>query len=288
MNQDTYRRFYAEELQAVCRLRSQALVDAFANVPRERFLGPGPWQIRTMDLMNPGAGGYYQTEDDDPRRIYHNIAVAIDPSRDLNNGHPGTLATWIDSLGVRPGDRVIHIGAGTGYYTAILAETCGASGSVLAFEADAQLAERAADNLRPWPNVLVSHGDGIELAGPADVIFVNAGVTYAHAAWLEALAEDGGRLLLPVTAGFGHVGKGFVAQIERTGDRFSARGSSLVMIYNCTVARDESMGASIGKAMMSGGAMKLRSLRRDPHDEDPTCVIHRQGACLSSAEAPAN
>jgi protein-L-isoaspartate(D-aspartate) O-methyltransferase len=283
MDLNSYRRFYAEELQAVCRLQSQALVDAFANVPRERFLGRGPWQIRAVDLMAPGAGGYYATEDDDPRRIYHNIAVAIDPLRDLNNGHPGTLATWIDSLGVRAGDRVVHIGAGTGYYTAILAETCGASGSVLAFEADAQLAEQAAENLRPWTNVLLSHGDGTELAGPADVIFVNAGVTFAHPSWLDALSEAGGRLLLPVTAAFGHVGKGFVARIERTGDDFAARGSSLVMIYNCTVARDESMGAAIGKALMSGGAAKLRSLRREPHDEDESCLIHRPGACLSTA-----
>lgn len=281
---DTYRRFYAEELQAVCRLRSRALVDAFARVPRERFLGPGPWQIRALDLINPGAGGYYATEDDDPRRIYHNIAVAIDPSRDLNNGHPGTLATWIESLGIRTGDRVVHVGAGTGYYTAIMAETCGPSGSVLAFEADAQLAERAAENLQGWSNVLVSHGDGTELAGAADAIFVNAGVTYAHPAWLDALASGGGRLLLPVTAAFGTLGKGFVVRIERNRDRYAARASSMVMIYNCSIAREESMGAAIGKAMMTGGPARLRSLRRDPHGEDETCVIHREAACLSSVE----
>lgn len=279
---DTYRRFFAEELQAVCRLQSDALVDAFARVPRERFLGPGPWQIRAIDLMNPGGGGYYFTEDDDPRRIYHNIAVAIDPSRDLNNGHPGTLATWIESLGVRSGDRVVHIGAGTGYYTAIMAETCGPSGSVLAFEADENLAERAAENLRAWPNVLVSNGDGTELAGAADAIFVNAGVSYAHPAWLDALSRTGGRLLLPVTAAFGTLGKGFIVRVGRIEDQFTARASSMVMIYNCTVARDESMSAAIGKALMTGGAGKLRSLRRDPHAEDSTCIIHRDGCCLST------
>jgi hypothetical protein len=39
------RRFFAEELEAVCRLRSLALVDAFAAVPREQFLPPGPWTV---------------------------------------------------------------------------------------------------------------------------------------------------------------------------------------------------------------------------------------------------
>ena len=284
MDLDTYRRFFAEELEAVCRLRSRALVEAFARVPRERVLGAGPWHIRAVDFINPGAGGYYATDDDDPRRICHNIAVAIDPSRDLNNGHPGTLATWIESLGVRPGDRMVHVGAGTGYYTAIMAETCGPSGSVLAFEADAPLAERAAENLQPWSNVLVSHGDGTDLAGTVDAIFVNAGVTYAHPAWLDALSAHGGRLLLPVTAAFGTIGKGFVVRVERHGDGYTARASSMVMIYNCTVARDESMGAPIGKALMSGALPKMRTLRRDPHPEDPTCIVHRDGSCLSAKE----
>ncbi len=43
------RQFYAEELRAVANLQSEALVKAFAKVPREHFLGPGPWQI-----LSPG------------------------------------------------------------------------------------------------------------------------------------------------------------------------------------------------------------------------------------------
>jgi protein-L-isoaspartate(D-aspartate) O-methyltransferase len=87
------RQFYAEELRAVSDLQSEALVRAFAKVPREHFLGPGPWQVRS-----PGIEGYYATKDADPRRLYHNILVAIDATRDLNNGHPGLLAFLIDSL----------------------------------------------------------------------------------------------------------------------------------------------------------------------------------------------
>ncbi|HWK11899.1 MAG TPA: rRNA adenine N-6-methyltransferase family protein, partial [Vicinamibacterales bacterium] len=234
------------------------------------------------DLLDPRGTGYHPTKDDDPRRIYHNIAVAIDSARQLNNGHPGTLATWIESLGIHSGDRVVHIGAGTGYYTAIMAEVCGASGAVLALEADANLAARAADNLRPWTNVRVIHDDAVTLRESADAIFVNAGVTYALPAWLDALAEDGGRMVIPVTAAFGPLGKGAVVRIERKGDRFQARGSSLVMIYNCSIARDDSMAAAIGKAMTTGGFSRVRSVRRESHEEDPTCVIHREGCCLST------
>jgi protein-L-isoaspartate(D-aspartate) O-methyltransferase len=41
------RRAYAEEVRATANLRSDALVAALARVPREHFLGPGPWQIVT-------------------------------------------------------------------------------------------------------------------------------------------------------------------------------------------------------------------------------------------------
>jgi protein-L-isoaspartate O-methyltransferase len=40
------RRYFAEEIRAVANIRSEALIDAFAKVPREHFLGPGPWRIQ--------------------------------------------------------------------------------------------------------------------------------------------------------------------------------------------------------------------------------------------------
>ena len=45
MTLDDYRRFYAEEIEQVASLTSPALVEAFARVPREKFLGPPPWQF---------------------------------------------------------------------------------------------------------------------------------------------------------------------------------------------------------------------------------------------------
>ena len=46
------RQLYAEEVRAVSNVRSVALLRAFSTVPRERFLGPGPWQI-----LRPGSAG---------------------------------------------------------------------------------------------------------------------------------------------------------------------------------------------------------------------------------------
>jgi hypothetical protein len=88
---DEIRRSFAEEVRAVAHLESGPLVEAFAHVPRERFLGDGPWQIvRALDRKQP----YRTTEDADVRHIYHDVGVALDPSRGLNNGQPSALALW--------------------------------------------------------------------------------------------------------------------------------------------------------------------------------------------------
>jgi len=192
---DAVRRFYAEEIAAAATAElPPALVEALARVPRERFLGPGPWRIM-RDASRPGVAAYRRTPDADPRHLYHNVLVAIDAERQLNNGQPSGNAIWIAAVEVRPGDRVVHIGAGVGYYTAILAELTGSSGSVTAIEIDAALAERARQNLADHPWVTVLCGDGSAIP-EADAIYVNAGCTHPCAEWLAALS-DGGRLVLP-------------------------------------------------------------------------------------------
>jgi hypothetical protein len=51
------RQFYAEELRAVANLQSEAVVTTFAKVPREHFLGPGPWQV-----FSPGSESDWTTK----------------------------------------------------------------------------------------------------------------------------------------------------------------------------------------------------------------------------------
>jgi hypothetical protein len=108
---DDCKRFYAEEIRFSANVRSPSLVAAFERVPREKFLGPGPWRIASADL---GLGGvaYTTTDSADPHHVYHNVPIALDTSRDLNNGQPGTLARWIDAIDLKLGDRVFHVGCG--------------------------------------------------------------------------------------------------------------------------------------------------------------------------------
>src|SRR5579859_3065179 len=192
------RRFFAEEIEAIAGLKTPALVEALATVPRERFLPPGPWTFRSE--ADFAAGAPRRTPDADPRHVCHNVTIAIEPARNLYNGNPSFVGMAIDALAIAPGARVLHVGAGTGYYSALIGGCAGPSGRVLALEADAALAARARANLASMPWIETRHGDGTFSFGESfDGILVNAGVTHPPDAWLDALAP-GGRMILPLTA----------------------------------------------------------------------------------------
>src|ERR1700738_394678 len=123
-NVEEARQRFAKELRYTARIRSPRLVAAFAAVPREHFLGPGPWRV--LSPMNMAE--YWTTEDAQPHHLYHDILIAIDPVRRLNNGQPSLWACLYDELELEPGAHVVHVGAGTGYYSAILAEIVGRNG----------------------------------------------------------------------------------------------------------------------------------------------------------------
>src|SRR5262250_509021 len=130
---EDYRRFYADEIRFVANLNSPALVEAFARVPREQFIGQGPWRVGSPELRAlaaVGLGHAAYVDVDDARHLYHNVVVVLDEAGDINNGQPSALARWIDELQLEPGKRVYHLGCGVGYYTAIMAEVVGPSGLV--------------------------------------------------------------------------------------------------------------------------------------------------------------
>ena len=276
------RRFYAEELRFTANLGTPGLVEAFATVPRERFLGPGPWTCGGMDAWMGAHNGYRATPDASPRHLYHNVVVSIDPARELNNGHPGTLGAWIDALAPAPGERAVHVGSGPGYYSAILAEVVGPAGRVTAIEVDPGLAARAREHLAPWPQVSAVEGDASNLApDSADLVLVNAGATHPLDAWLDAL-RPGGRLLLPLTFEpvAGAPGKGAVVLVTRREGGYDARFVSMVAIYPCAGARDPEQGQALGRALKTGGWDRVRSLARSQHEQDASCWLHGRGWCL--------
>src|SRR5262249_40895921 len=136
---DAHRLFYAKLVTANAGVPATAerLISAFASVPRERFVGAGPWRVFTP-------AGYIQTPSDDPALLYQDVVVNLKAEGHINNGQPTLHAACLAALQVQPGEHVVHVGAGSGYYTALLAELAGPSGSVAAFEIEPELAQRAA------------------------------------------------------------------------------------------------------------------------------------------------
>jgi protein-L-isoaspartate(D-aspartate) O-methyltransferase len=283
------RRFYSEEIRLVANIQSVHVIEAFARVAREDYLGPGPWETVSPDLGGMSALSNAPTSYaplNDARELYHNILVVLDKDAGINNGQPSSLARWIEALDLQPGNRVYHLGSGVGYYTAIIAEIVGPAGFVHGTEIHSDLAARARQNLSRYPNVTVSAGDGAVLdPGPCDAIFVNAGLTHPLSLWLDRLTE-GGRLVLPLTMTMNSkaAGVGIMTKIVRKEDRYSAQIVSPVAIYSCQSSRDPKLEPLLRGAMAKGDLLKMKSVRRDSHEQSDSCVVHGTEVCLSKEE----
>jgi protein-L-isoaspartate(D-aspartate) O-methyltransferase len=274
---------YAKQILAAALVTDMGLEAALAAIRREDFLGPGPWP-----MLRHFQGGYAPTPDTDPVYLYTNDLVGILPERKLNNGQPSLHAHLIHQAAPKAGEHVVHIGTGTGYYTAILAHLVGPSGRITGIEYDAELASRARTCLAPFPNVAIVQGDGATAVfDQADVIYVNAGCTRPAESWLDRLAE-GGRLILPMTsdAGFGAAdlsrvaSTGAVFRIERRGSDYLAAWISAVAIFPCAGSRDEVSERALAAAFDHGGWRKVTRLYREEMAAE-RCWVRGPGWCLA-------
>jgi protein-L-isoaspartate(D-aspartate) O-methyltransferase len=242
---------YAREVAARYGPPDRAVEAAFAKIPREAFLGPPPW------LIGSGGPDAWSTTSD-PEALYDDKLVALDRAKGINNGQPSLHAHCIARLELTRGDRVLHAGTGTGYYTAILAEL---AGSVQGYEVNAELAARAIENLMPWPSVTIHSESATGRALPrADAIYVSAGATHPDPFWLDALRE-GGRLLFPLT---GDEGWGGMLLVRRDGENFAARFVSNCGFIPCVGLRDPVTAARLTAVFKEGGKDEVRSLTREP------------------------
>ncbi|WP_117194208.1 protein-L-isoaspartate O-methyltransferase family protein [Rhizobium terrae] len=220
-----HRQLYARQILAKAGVaQDDRLLAAFAKVSREKFIGPPPWVYSDFQ-------GYRSLASEDPRVLYQDILVGLDTARGVNNGMPSLHAGALHALGVREGETVAHLGAGSGYYSAILAELVGPSGRVVAVEYDRALAEKARENLAGYPHVEVVQGDATEWPQEdTDVIYANFALDHPPEAWIDNLAVSG-RLLFPLgipgmeggrRSGFTRAAA-FLMIDRRGGGRFGAR-----------------------------------------------------------------
>lgn len=163
------------ELQIKARgIRNPNVLDAFLNVKRHNFL-PNEFKWRAYE--------------DNPLPIGFNQTIS----------QPYIVAYMVDALKIDKNMRVLEIGTGSGYQTAVLASLCK---EVYSLEINATLAKRARKLLKDegFQNIKVKTADGYkgwkEFA-PFDSIIVSCAPNYIPAVLTEQLAEEG-RMIIPV------------------------------------------------------------------------------------------
>ncbi len=151
-------------------------LDAFVAVPREHFVRPADRTSAHLDRPLP-----------------------LDDAGRSTISAPHAYLLSFRLLDLRPGDRVVELGSGTGYGAALAAAIVGPRGSVRTFEIDADLAATAKRLLADLPNVHVFCADAVEspmLWGDASRITCTFAVAEIPSEWLDALPE-GGVLVAP-------------------------------------------------------------------------------------------
>jgi protein-L-isoaspartate(D-aspartate) O-methyltransferase len=271
---EDFRDFYARFVVASAGSSSEPLIRAFATVRREDFVGPGPWQVFT-------GSGYLPTLSDEPALLYHDILIGLLPEKGINNGQPSLHARCLAAAAPGPGETVVHIGAGSGYYTAILANLVGPTGRVDAFEVEPTLVDRARAALKDLPNVEVHCASAAAVDLPAaDVIYVNAGVTHIPAPWLDAL-NIGGRLVVPLTPQEGFGGMLLAAQVAPR--VYAASILARVSFIPCSAPRLEGQSQSLAHAFEPHSFKAVRSLHRDAAPDESAWYVG-EGWWLSTGD----
>ena len=204
---DRRRARFLDQLRADGEPLGGALGDAFARVPREAFLADG---FRTA------AGRWVAPRDPDfLTEVYRNDALVTKVDRDVpvsSSSQPSLMVGMLAALDLRPGVRVLEIGAGTGYNAALMA-ALGAEVTSLDVQPDVVDRARAALARAGATGVRVVLGDGYPghpADAPYDRVIVTVGVTGLSPAWLAQLAPDG-YVLAPVA----HVGMHPVLRVAR-------------------------------------------------------------------------
>jgi protein-L-isoaspartate(D-aspartate) O-methyltransferase len=171
------------QLRDTSALRSPEVAEAFRSVGRHHFLPGRPLQEVYEDSA-------IMTKVGD-----HGAAVS-------SSSQPAIMAIMLEQLRPRPGQRVLEIGAGTGYNAALLAHLVDPGGGVTTLDIDQDLRDQAAANLAAAgvAGVDVRCTDGAmgwQGGAPYDRMIVTASTSDVSPSWRDQLAE-GGRLVLPL------------------------------------------------------------------------------------------
>jgi protein-L-isoaspartate(D-aspartate) O-methyltransferase len=189
-------------------LWSPALIAAFRRTPRHRFLD----RVYQYDKRSESwrAVDTRRRRPDQLRLVYADRALIthlspaaprLPPVPISSSSQPSLMAQMLEDLRLRPRQRVLEIGAGTGYNAALMAHVV-APGQVWSVDVDREVLIDAAAHLRAFARrpITLRHADGragLAEAAPFDRIVVTAATSDIEPAWIEQLTPDG-LLLAPL------------------------------------------------------------------------------------------
>lgn len=135
------------------------------------------------------------------------------------NSQPTTVRNMLELLDVRAGDRVLDVGSGSGWTTALLGHLTGTTGEVWGVEIVPELAQWGRSNVEryplPWASVTAADTDvlGLPDQAPYDRILASAEASELPADLVEQLAE-GGRMVIPVRGRLSVVDRRWSGQLD--------------------------------------------------------------------------
>src|SRR5690606_30867846 len=180
------RRELVQALREQGHLRDDRVAAAFEAVPRELFLAE--------HAQRHGLAAVYRDEPIVTRRDAAGTPLS-------SSSQPAIMARMLEMLGVRPGQRVLEIGAGTGYNAALLAHLVGEEGTVVSVDVDADTAVAARRALlTAGAGARVEVGDGARgwpPGAPYDAVIATASTEAVPRAWFDQL-RPGGTLVVPL------------------------------------------------------------------------------------------
>lgn len=274
------RRWYADEVRWASGISDARIISAFASIPRESFLPNGPWHFSTGMMTE----SYHITPNAELHHLYHNVMIGIDPERDLNTALPSYMARVLESASIENGAKVAQIGAGLGYYSAIIGHLVGPRGSVLALEIESSIAKECQRNLASYTNTTCVNANGADYAfksNSLDALLVHGATTHIPRGWLDSL-NDGGRLIVPLSYASDEPGQ--LARVTRRGHTFVVEFIQEVFAYPCLGTIDESCAEALREGVEMYGWYTNSELRFDLEHVDESAWVVTPDYWISMAE----
>lgn len=153
-------------------------------------------------------------------RLYARYVMREDGTRIVQSSAQGAVQVLIEAADIRRGQRVLEVGTGSGYSTALLAQIVGPNGHVVSLDVNQALVERArdlflADGLGQVEVHCQDARANLPTRGPFDRVIAWASSPAIPGSWL-AVVQDGGLLVLPVAIA-PLLGATVVARVRRAG-----------------------------------------------------------------------